>query len=94
VSAGTTVRGISHECVDYAPIDGIIKIPYKGRLKYNPEWKKEENVCCCFCGNSRSVKYLVDLLNPFGERVLTVDACNKCALYLFVDKKKGDDRVV
>lgn len=49
-------------------------------MKLKPDWQKENNICCYFCGTTRSVKYEIDLLNVYGDRVLTVDACNKCAL--------------
>ena len=49
-------------------------------MKVKPNWQKEKNTCCYFCGTTRSVKYEVDLRNVYGGRVLTVDACNKCAL--------------
>lgn len=57
------------------------------RIKFNPNWRENKNVCCYFCGDTRSVKYTVDLCSSDGERVLTVDACNRCVLLL--DKKGG-----
>lgn len=54
----------------------------KVNVKYNPKWREEKNNCCYFCGETRSVKYLVDLYNINDERVLTVDACNRCVLAL------------
>lgn len=56
-------------------------------VTYNPKWLENKNVCCYFCGETRSVKYKVDLYNANGERVLTVDACNRCVLLL--DEKGG-----
>ena len=52
----------------------------KIEFEYNPDWHKNENVCCHFCGKTKSVKYKVHLPNYFGERALTVNACNKCVL--------------
>lgn len=37
---------------------------------------------------TRSVKYTVDLCNHSGERVLTVDVCNRCT-YKVAKRKKG-----
>ena len=56
----------------------------KYKIMLNPQWKQNKNTCCYFCGETRSVKYLVDLPNIYGERVLTVDACNRCTLLLNV----------
>lgn len=50
------------------------------KIKYNPDWEKRPyKVCCYFCGETRRVKYIADLCNLNGERVLTVDVCNRCA---------------
>ena len=62
----------------------------KHRVKYNPFWRENKDRCCYFCGNTRSVKYTVDLLNVFGGRVLTVDVCNLCVL-LISDEKGGSE---
>lgn len=58
------------------------------KYKLNPKWRENKNRCCYFCGETRSVKYFVDLPNIYGERVLTVDACNKCIL--LINKKGGE----
>ena len=58
-------------------------------MRINPDWQKQKNVCCFFCGNTKSVKYEVDLNNVYGNRVLTVDACNKCALLFYGNTEKG-----
>ena len=60
-----------------------------GEMKLKPDWQKENNTCCYFCGTTRSVKYEIDLLNVYGDRVLTVDACNKCALLNDHPTEKG-----
>ena len=52
------------------------------KITLNPKWRESKNNCCYFCGETRSVKYLVDLPNIYGERALTVDACNRCVLLL------------
>lgn len=49
-----------------------------GKITPISNWQSKKNVCCYFCGETRSVKYTVDLLNIYGDRVLTVDACNGC----------------
>ena len=58
----------------------------KHKITLNPKWRENNNVCCYFCGETRSVKYLVDLPNIYGERALTVDACNRCALLMNNEK--------
>ena len=58
-------------------------------MKIKPDWQKENYTCCYFCGTTRSVKYEIDLLNVYGDRVLTVDACNKCALLNDHPTEKG-----
>ena len=63
----------------------------KYKITYNPNWAhKNKNTCCYFCGETRSVKYVVDLYNPYGSRALTVDCCNRCALMLDTDKNTGE----
>ena len=54
----------------------------KYKVRLNPNRDANKNHCCCFCGLTRSVKYLVDLHTIYGERVLTVEACNRCVLLL------------
>lgn len=61
------------------------------KLTYNPKWRENKNVCCYFCGETRSVKYTVDLCNHSGERVLTVDVCNRCTYKVTRRKKGGED---
>lgn len=68
-------------------INGNKTIP---KIRPNPNWRENKNRCCCFCGETRSVKYLVDLPNIYGERVLTVDACNRCALLLINENKSNN----
>ena len=68
-------------------INGNKTIP---KIRPNPNWRENKNRCCYFCGETRSVKYLVDLPNIYGERVLTVDACNRCALLLINENKSNN----
>lgn len=51
------------------------------KVKFNPFWREEKNTCY-FCNKTRSVKYIVDLCDVFGGKVLTVDVCNRCVLLL------------
>lgn len=60
------------------------------KIKYNPAWRESKNTCCYFCGETRSVKYIADLCNYFGKRVLTVDVCNRCAPKL--NRHKGGEQ--
>jgi hypothetical protein len=59
-----------------------------GDVKYNTNWRENKNICCYFCGETRSVKYTVDLRNIYGDRVLTVDACNRCVPMVMVGESK------
>ena len=52
------------------------------KIRENPQWKENKNVCCYFCGTTKGVEYFVDLPNVNGERVLTVDACGCCAMLM------------
>jgi|GEM_PF-2232387 len=62
-------------------------------VTYNPKWReRNKNVCCYFCGETRSVKYTADLHNIFGERVLTVDVCNRCAPIIMHERSNNNDR--
>jgi hypothetical protein len=60
-------------------------------VRYNPNWTHRKNDCCYFCGETRSVKYIVNLFNENGERVLTVDACNRCVPLLMMRKDGADN---
>jgi hypothetical protein len=52
-------------------------------MKLIPNWQKENRVCY-FCGETRSVKYELEIVD-FGSKIpKTVCACNKCALKLEV----------
>lgn len=46
-------------------------------MKYIEDWVNKRNKCH-FCGETRSVKYQVEIMTNNGMK--TVCACNKCAL--------------
>lgn len=48
-------------------------------MKLIPNWQKE-NLVCHFCGETRSVKYQLEIHDFESDIPKTVCACNKCAL--------------
>jgi hypothetical protein len=49
-------------------------------MKYIPNWQ-EKKLTCYFCGEKRSVKYVVEEYDRFKQdEPFEVCACNKCAL--------------
>ena len=45
-----------------------------------PNWRNK-NLRCYFCGETRSVKYLIKVFDPvIDSKPIKVCACNKCAL--------------
>ena len=89
--------GCHHKCHDTTDcvVEEEAELLIKGnktipKIRPNPNWRENKNRCCCFCGETRSVKYLVDLPNIYGERALTVDACNRCALLLINENKSNN----
>ena len=49
-------------------------------MKYIPNWQ-EKKLTCYFCGEKRSVKYVVEEYDSFKQdEPFEVCACNKCAL--------------
>lgn len=60
-----------------------------GNIKPIPNWYKAMSNRCYFCGETRSVKYFVELNNVDGKCALTVDACNRCVLRFM--RKDGAD---
>lgn len=50
------------------------------KLRLIPNWH-ERNLICHFCGETRSVKYSMQVYNPIASNNVTeVCVCNKCAL--------------
>ena len=49
-------------------------------MKFIPNWR-EKKLKCYFCGEERSVKYIVEIFDRFvSDEPFDVCACNKCAL--------------
>ena len=48
-------------------------------MKLIPNWQRE-NLRCYFCGDTRSVKYELEIHGFTGNFPKVVCACNKCAL--------------
>ena len=48
-------------------------------MKLIPNWQRE-NLRCYFCGDTRSVKYELEIHDFTGNFPKVVCACNKCAL--------------
>lgn len=49
-------------------------------MKVIPNWP-EKKLRCHFCGETRSVKYEMDIIDPVVDsKLTTVAVCNKCAL--------------
>ena len=49
-------------------------------MKYIENWQ-EKNLRCHYCGETRSVKYEKEIINPIIDSKPTkVCVCNKCAL--------------
>ena len=48
-------------------------------MRLIPDWNTKQ-LTCYFCGESRSVKYELELHDSESENSKTVCACNKCAL--------------
>lgn len=49
-------------------------------LKLIPDWSKK-NLSCYLCGETRSVKYEMEIIDPvISDKPTKVCVCNKCAL--------------
>lgn len=49
-------------------------------MQYIPDWQHKD-LKCHFCGETRSVKYIVAVIDPVVDSKATeVYCCNKCAL--------------
>lgn len=49
-------------------------------MTYIPNWQYK-NLKCYFCGETRSVKYIIDINDPIiNNKCTEVFCCNKCAL--------------
>lgn len=60
-------------------------------MKYIPNWK-DKKLTCHFCGEKRSVKYMVEVFDRFQEdEPFEVCACNKCALMQDHPTEKGGE---
>ena len=60
-------------------------------MKLIPNWQ-DKLLQCHFCGETRSVKYVVELNGAICDnKPLEVCACNKCALIHSNDKKQNDN---
>ena len=58
-------------------------------MKIIPNWQ-EKKLKCYFCGETRSVKYLVEEFDRFqADEPFEVCACNKCALLHDHPTEKG-----
>ena len=52
-----------------------------------PNWQ-DKDYGCYFCGETRSVKYMLEIINPVdSDKPIKVPVCNKCALR-YADKEK------
>lgn len=67
-------------------------------MNYIPDWKNK-NLRCHFCGETRSVKYETEILDPvIDSKPTKVCVCNKCVLrmeYIYkieVDCFKSDGK--
>lgn len=47
---------------------------------------------CAACGETRSVKYIVDLFDGDGNTLGEVSLCNKCALLYMASNDKKEDK--
>ena len=53
-----------------------------------PNWK-ERNLRCYFCGETRSVKYEIEVFDPVVDsKPSKVCICNKCALRYALNEKE------
>ena len=59
-------------------------------MKYISNWQNK-NLSCYFCGETRSVKYETEVLDPvISDKPTMVCVCNKCALrYTDQQTEKG-----
>ena len=49
-------------------------------MKLIPDWRNK-NLRCHFCGETRSVKYMMGIFDPVvDDKPTEVCVCNKCAL--------------
>lgn len=55
-------------------------------MRIIPNWQ-EKNLRCHFCGETRSVKYMIEGFDGYGE--ICVPCCNKCALMFNHQTEKG-----
>ena len=55
-------------------------------IRYIPDWHKK-NLRCHICGETRSVKYEMEMLDPVEDSKPTmVCVCNRCAAILWRTK--------
>ena len=62
-------------------------------MKYIPNWQNK-NLRCHFCGETRSVKYETEVLDPvISDKPTMVCVCDKCALrYADHSTEKGGEQ--
>ena len=57
------------------------------------DWQ-HKNLSCYFCGETRSVKYKTEVINPIeSDKPIQVCVCNKCALR-FIGKENIENEKV
>lgn len=58
-------------------------------MRIIPNWQKK-NLCCHFCGETRSVKYEIEVFDPvISDKSTFVCVCNRCVLRY--DMRKEDE---